>query len=1213
GSTANWKNVGFGGKASGSSYDLVIDGNALFGDSSGDTVNVKTLSVSGTSDINGGIITTSGTQVYKGNVNLGLGTTLNAGSSGSFENISFNGNISGSGKSLTVNGNALFGDGTESDSVTLQSLTVNGETNIYSVSITTSDSQNYKDNVTLSSSTSLFASKVTFEKKINGAYSLSVTGNAEFDGVAGDVSSLTSLSVSGASAIDGGSVKTNGNQTYSGDVTLGDNTTLTAGSTGNWNNVSFGGKMSGSSYDLVIDGNAVFGNEGGDTVTVKTLAVSGKSELNTNNVTTTGTQVYKDDVTVGASSCELSGITVTFQKNITGGNIIVKADFVSDGTVSASNDITVTQNFTTNSGTSFTQTSGIMKFTGSYVTVSGSSTFYDTKFETDSAKIQISGNNTYQNLSFTGKSQEVKFTAGTVQTVNGILKVTGDSGTEIKLLSSQNGSEWKISFPVQSDDNSKHFIDYAQIQDSVFTGTPKPAAAWHSKDLGNNTDWIFPSHNYEWTGANHTNLWTDKNNWTPSTVPGKGAYVLIPAGCDYYPKLADTLDMDYSSALKGTIEIAYASSKPGMMDLGGQSLTAGTLVVDGRLRLEGQESFGNIGSVSRGQNSTVEYYGNNASTKEWISKAGDYINLIVENTCELKSESSSASEIKTVNLTNEGTLTVNASTVTDSKDLTVTGTLSNKGTVNINSGRILKFKDYSGNGSEKICISSGVLTHTGAEDALVKTLEITAKSQLNGTTVSGNVLKFTDALYSNSNIETTGNVRIPGTSGSDEIGNITAVSGTLENTGVIYCAALNSGPGQSASFTCGQDINAASVSIGVNGKLNAASYNITVRGNWSDDSSSGFDSGTGKVIFAGTDITVKENSSFNDVETESTKITLASNLTVNSTFTYKNALTIAEGSNNIFFRGAVSSKNTAENLSVSGSGSTEFNSTLGNVKDLIIGGNAKFDDTVTCQSVYVIGATQVNGGTITTNGTQQYDGKVTLGKDTLLTAKDNSNVLQAVSFGDEISGASFALTVDGNAVFGVGSGDTVETKALYVKGTSTINGGKITTLETQTYDGDVTIGTVFAELISGTTQNPSSVIFNEDVLGLGLKVSGNLILGDSVSDKLETESLEVTGSSEVHSKTVTTKGTQKYNGTVNLLNEVVITAKESSVLKSVMFNSKITGSSYPLSIDGNAVFGDGNDDSVNVQSLTVLGTSEINGGSINTSGNQSYGKAVSLG
>ena len=79
------------------------------------------------------------------------------------------------------------------------------------------------------------------------------------------------------------------------------------------------------------------------------------------------------------------------------------------------------------------------------------------------------------------------------------------------------------------------------------------------------------------------------------------------------------------------------------------------------------------------------------------------------------------------------------------------------------------------------------------------------------------------------------------------------------------------------------------------------------------------------------------------------------------------------------------------------------------------------------------------------------------------------------------------------------------------------------------------------------------------------------------------------------------------------MNEVVITAKESSVLKSVMFNSKITGSSYPLSIDGNAVCGDGNDDSVNVQSLTVLGTSEINGGSINTSGNQSYGKAVSLG
>src|SRR3954470_9064315 len=84
-------------------------------------------------------------------------------------------------------------------------------------------------------------------------------------------------------------------------------------------------------------------------------------------------------------------------------------------------------------------------------------------------------------------------------------------------------------------------------------------------------------------------------------------------------------------------------------------------------------------------------------------------------------------------------------------------------------------------------------------------------------------------------------------------------------------------------------------------------------------------------------------------------------------------------------------------------------------------------------------------GSITTSGTQDYDGAVTLSTDT--TTKGTT-----VTFGDTVTGAQ-ALTVDGNAVFN----GAVDIRPLPGNALSTINTATITTSGTQDYDGAVTL------------------------------------------------------------------------------------------------------------------------------------------------------------
>ena len=209
---------------------------------------------------------------------------------------------------LNITGDAAFGA-----SVSAVSVNVGGTTDLNGGTVTTTSGQTYTGAVTLSAAAMLidtggsaitFGSTVTgatfalttqttglttFDAAVSGVGSLSVTGNAVFDGSVG----ATSVSVGGTSDLNGGTITTAGGQTYTGAVTLsaaailkdtaagaitfdstvtGNTFALTTQTTGL---TTFDAAISGVGA-LVVTGNATFDSSVGAT----SVSVGGAVDLN---------------------------------------------------------------------------------------------------------------------------------------------------------------------------------------------------------------------------------------------------------------------------------------------------------------------------------------------------------------------------------------------------------------------------------------------------------------------------------------------------------------------------------------------------------------------------------------------------------------------------------------------------------------------------------------------------------------------------------------------------------------------------------------------------------------------------------------------------------------------------------------------------------------------------------------------------------------------
>jgi filamentous hemagglutinin family protein len=154
---------------------------------------------------------------------------------------------------------------------------------------------------------------VTFTGTVNGAQTLTVnagTGLTTFGGAVGVTSALTSVTTDsgGTTAINGGSIRTTGAQTYSDAVTLGADTTLTGV------NVQFASSLNGARALTINDsGLTSFGGIVGGTTALTSLTTDapGTVAVNTTSVTTTAAQTYNEAMTLGANVA-FTGVGLNF-------------------------------------------------------------------------------------------------------------------------------------------------------------------------------------------------------------------------------------------------------------------------------------------------------------------------------------------------------------------------------------------------------------------------------------------------------------------------------------------------------------------------------------------------------------------------------------------------------------------------------------------------------------------------------------------------------------------------------------------------------------------------------------------------------------------------------------------------------------------------------------------------------------------------------------
>jgi len=160
---------------------------------------------------------------------------------------------------------------------------------------------------------------VNFNNIVNGAQTLTVnagTGTTTFGSTVGATTALTRLvtDAGGITNLNGAGVRTTAEQTYNDSVRLGANNTLTGVA------VLFASTIDGAFSLTVIDsGVTTFSDAIGsvDPLASVTTNAAGTVVVNSATVTTTGTQTYNDNMTLGADT-SFSGVALTFGGTVEG-------------------------------------------------------------------------------------------------------------------------------------------------------------------------------------------------------------------------------------------------------------------------------------------------------------------------------------------------------------------------------------------------------------------------------------------------------------------------------------------------------------------------------------------------------------------------------------------------------------------------------------------------------------------------------------------------------------------------------------------------------------------------------------------------------------------------------------------------------------------------------------------------------------------------------
>ena len=320
--------------------------------------------------------------------------------------------------------------------------------------INTSGNQTYNAAITLKQSTTFTAPQVNFKGNISNT-------------------AAAALVVEGATNIDTTEITTTGAaQTYNGNVTIKQNTTLTASQINYSNDIA----QDGTGKTLTINAPVLSSTKTGEgsALTLGTLNLAHSVILNS----TAGINLTATNITKTAGS----NYTLTNNADLTvSSGIIINPDFINGtGKLTTSNGATTFEgNLNLSSGT-FDHGSGTVKLTGENKELDGGTgrAFNNLVIENS---VTIKGSNSFVNLTaedLGGKT--IKFEAGKTQTVSSLLKLQGTSTSSmLNLRSTTDGSAWEIKCTAAS--ASSHNIQFVDVMDgnniSAY-GTPPDDVAY---------------------------------------------------------------------------------------------------------------------------------------------------------------------------------------------------------------------------------------------------------------------------------------------------------------------------------------------------------------------------------------------------------------------------------------------------------------------------------------------------------------------------------------------------------------------------------------------------------------------------------------------------------------------------------------------------------------------------------------------------------------
>jgi hypothetical protein len=415
----------------------------------------------------------------------------------------------------------------------------------------------------------------------------------------------------------------------------------------------------------------------------------------------------------------------------------------------------------------------------------------------------------------------------------------------------------------------------------------------------------------------------------------------------------------------------------------------------------------------------------------------------------------------------------------------------------------------------------------------------------------------------------------------------------------------------------------------------------------------------GTVVIQGGRITTTVAQSYGEEATLGANTTLASTAAGNIRFanTLNGAYTLAiDTTGDTIFGGAVGNSAALASLTTNAGGNVEFNggslktsgaqsygeatilganttlasTAAGNIRfantlngaytlaidtsgDTIFGGAVGNSAALASLTTNAGGNVEINGGSVNTSGAQSYGEATILGANTTLASTAAGNI----RFANTLNGAyTLAIDTTGDTIFGGAVGNSAALASLTTNagGNVEINGGSVNTTGAQSY-GEATIlgaNTTLASTAAGNIRFANTL---NGAYTLAIDTTGDTIFGGAVGNSAALASLTTNagGNVEINGGSVNTTGAQSY-GEATILG--ANTTLASTAAGNIRFANTLNGA-YTLAIDttGDTIFGGAVGNSAALASLTTNagGNVEINGGSVNTSGAQSYGEATILG